>query len=111
MKKNDRILISLIVLLAAALGLISLFSLRKQGNTVTVSYDGKLTAIYSLDEEQQIELKNEDGENNTLVIQDGRASITDADCPDRLCVKQGSIQNAGETIVCLPHKLVISIEE
>ena len=35
--------------------------------------------------------------------------MEDADCPDRLCVKQGRIKKVGESIVCLPHKVVIEI--
>jgi len=36
--------------------------------------------------------------------------VTDADCPDRLCVKQRAISKQGETIVCLPHRLIVKIE-
>jgi hypothetical protein len=46
---------------------------------------------------------------NTLVIEGGRARIEAADCPDKLCVKQRAISKAGESIICLPHKLVIRI--
>ena len=35
--------------------------------------------------------------------------MKDADCPDRLCVKQGSISKNGESIVCLPHKVIVTV--
>jgi len=37
--------------------------------------------------------------------------VIEADCPDKICVKHTNIKNAGETIICLPHKLVIEIVE
>ena len=47
---------------------------------------------------------------NRLVIRGGEAWIEDADCPDRLCVKQGRISRNGQAVTCLPHKLVITVE-
>ena len=46
---------------------------------------------------------------NVIEIKDGKVYVSEADCPDKLCVKQGPISKAGETIVCLPHKLVVRI--
>jgi hypothetical protein len=36
--------------------------------------------------------------------------MAEADCPDGLCVKQHKIDKTGQTIVCLPHRVVIEIE-
>ena len=33
--------------------------------------------------------------------------MTEADCPDQLCVHQKAVDAAGGTIVCLPNKVVI----
>lgn len=49
--------------------------------------------------------------DNTVLVEHGRISITAADCPDKLCVRQGAIPNGEMPIVCLPHKLVIQIGE
>ena len=35
--------------------------------------------------------------------------MTDADCPDKYCIQMGKATHTGDTIVCLPHKLVIEI--
>ena len=45
-----------------------------------------------------------------IVIEKGEVYMEDADCPDKLCMKQGSISGTGQTIVCLPHKLVVTVE-
>ena len=66
---------------------------------------------YSLDEDVRYEIKT--GKNNedinVLVIKDGKASITEADCPDGICKDYRPISYVGETIVCLPHKVVVEI--
>ena len=108
MKKADMVLVAVILGIAA----ISLFmgkAIKKDGNSVVVSLDGAKVAEYSLDEDATYEISGFDGGYNTLVIKDGVAYLTEADCPDKLCVKQGKIKKAGETIVCLPHKVVIEV--
>ena len=47
--------------------------------------------------------------SNTLVIEDGAVSVTQADCPDKVCVAQGAIRYNGETIVCLPNRVVVEV--
>ena len=44
-----------------------------------------------------------------LVIKDGKADITEADCPDKLCVHQAPISREGEALVCLPHRVVVTV--
>lgn len=51
------------------------------------------------------------GEHNHVLVEKGKISMHSADCPDQLCVKQGAITNGMYPIVCLPNKVVISIEE
>lgn len=48
--------------------------------------------------------------NNTVVVEDETIAITDADCPDRICVSMGKASKPGNIIVCLPHKLVIEVK-
>ena len=47
---------------------------------------------------------------NTLVIAGGTARVIEASCPDQICVRRGAVQYAGESIVCLPHKLVVTVQ-
>ena len=48
--------------------------------------------------------------HNIILVEQGAISMQSADCPDKLCVKQGKIQNGTYPIVCLPHKVIISFE-
>ena len=49
-------------------------------------------------------------ETNHLIIKDCKADVTEADCPDQICVDQKAISKEGETIVCLPNKVVVEVK-
>ena len=95
------------ILLAA--GLLSLL-LRPGGSGawVVVSADGREVARYPLDQDLEVVLGGE--AYNVLQIRGGGAAVTDANCGDRTCVAMGPIFREGETIVCLPHRLIIRVE-
>ncbi len=96
--------------LAAAFGVwMFLWLTREEGAFVVVEIDGTETARYSLGESLKEEVISPWGKN-LLVIENGTAKVTEADCPDRLCVNQKAIRYQGESIICLPHKVVVHIE-
>lgn len=111
-RKNDIILITIILALALA----SYFGIRYyQGvNTkepvAVVTVDDVVYGLFPLktDAVERIELP--DGSYNLLVIREGKADITEASCPDGICVNHRAIRRQGETIVCLPNKVVVEIE-
>ena len=109
MKKNDIILIAVILAVAAGVFLFSSMKKADGGAKAVVYVDKEETAVYDLSEEGTYEIKSDRG-TNLLVIKDGKADVTEADCPDDLCVKQKEISKNGETIVCLPHRVVVEIE-
>ena len=54
----------------------------------------------------------EDGSGlNTVLVEPGRIRISEADCPDQVCVSQGWISGGAVPIVCLPHRLMVKIVE
>lgn len=61
-----------------------------------------------VDEPYSFVLEDENG-SNTVLVEKGRIRISEADCPDQICVKQGWISDGTVPIVCLPHKLVVEI--
>ena len=100
----------LIILLVAAIFLIVFGQFRKKsGSQVAVSVDGTVIGTYFLDENQTVTITGFEGGYNVLRIQDGKASIYDADCPDKLCVHQCAITNQGESLICLPHRVVVTV--
>lgn len=114
--RNDIILISVIVIISVALLLVwKLVYLNGQNHDsdacVRVTVDGKVYGTYPLSKDDTIEIKNVDGDvTNTIVIKDGVADVTAADCPDHLCVKQKAISKEGESIICLPNKVVVTVK-
>ena len=48
--------------------------------------------------------------HNIVHVEPGAISVTEADCPDRICVFQGKLTGSGIPIICMPHRLVIEIE-
>lgn len=108
MKKGDFLVIVAVVLVITAGFLAMLPTRNSQGGVVTVIVSGEKTAEYPIDTDFETEITTEHGKN-TLVIKDGYADITAADCFGNDCVHQKKISKNGEMIVCLPHKLVVEI--
>ena len=107
--KADCILIALLLLIAAAL-LFSLNRFRTPGTYVDVMVDGASVKTFPLDEDAHYTLTGDAG-SNTIVIKDSAVSVEAADCPDKMCVEHKTIQNVGETIICLPHNMVVDIKK
>ena len=107
--KNDIILGA--CLAAAAVILFAALAMAKSGgdgNTVRITVGGSVWAQYPLDEDRTVTVSEESGVN-VIEIKQGTVRMKEADCPDEYCVLKGSISRTGETIVCLPHRLVAEI--
>lgn len=109
MTKADFLLTAVILFLAGAL-FIRHFTAGPDGGWAVVSRDGIVEERLSLAEDARLLLQDASGNENMLVIEEGSVRLEDANCPDRLCVRQGAISRRGESIICLPHRLVITIE-
>ena len=113
MKKNDVILIAL--LLVVALLTASGMRIRQMNNTkdtanVVVTIDGEVYGAYPLSEDRTERIELPDGSYNILIISDGYADVSEASCPDQICVKHNHIRYSKESIVCLPNKVVVTVE-
>ena len=107
-KRNDIIFICALLLLVFAASL-AMHLFKTEGDTVTVTVDGRLWGEYPLNEESEIEIKTEFG-HNLLIIEDGCAYMKSASCPDGICANHRPISYDGESIICLPNKVVIVID-
>ena len=112
MKHKTWFWIALFAALAAAGTLATL--LHKNGGVIAdISVDGELVRTVDLSavaEPYDITIQTEYGTNVVHVAQ-GAISVIEADCPEQICVNQGPITDSLLPIVCLPHHLVIQIEE
>ena len=111
MKKADFILIAVIV---AVVGVLSIFLYGINSNTgsfVTVEVNGEITETLPLDEDKTIEIKTANNGKNILEIKNKTARVVEANCPEKICKKHHAIKRNGESIVCLPHKVVITVRD
>ena len=112
--KNDIKLI-LILLLSTLIVVGALFARKlsegQEGKQVVVSVDGVEVASFPLDEDRTYEISGYDEGHNTLIIRDGEAYMSDASCPDHLCMGMGKISHAGQSIICLPNRVIVEIRD
>lgn len=109
-KRNDGFLIAILLLLSFTP---LLFLGKAPASTyAVVTVAGKevrripLAGHHGMDE---ISIETPDG-TNTIRVEDETISVTEADCPDKICVKTGKARNAGDVIACVPHKLLIEVK-
>lgn len=107
--RNDLILISAILGISIVVFLIFTISLKK-GEMAVVTVNGEKVAVLDLNEDTTQKINTKYGFNE-VKIEKGEVSVTNADCPDKICANHRHISKVGETIVCLPHKLVVEISE
>lgn len=115
MKRGDVILIGLVVVIALVFLVPRWMDTSEKNHNGTkvakITVDGKLYKTVQLTaEEQTIDVKTDHG-YNTLKIHDYGIEMIDADCPDEVCLTFGFVERNGGTIVCLPHKLIVEIED
>lgn len=109
MKKADFILIAAVVVVAGVLLFFLYGTNDNSGAYVVLEIDGQVVDTLPLDVDATREIETDNNGTNTLVIKDGYAKMIDANCPDGLCTNQKKISRNGESIICLPHKVVVSV--
>ena len=102
----DIIIIAAILLVSLSLLLIVTLS-KEEGSVVVVEIDGTTVATYPLDKNAEYSLNVG---SNVLVIKDGVAYMNYSNCPDHTCEKTGKIRYVGQTIICLPNKIAVTIK-
>ncbi len=104
--KSDIILI--LVLLLASLSIFAVHTIMSsQGSNALcrITVNGELYGTYELDRDQTIDIDH----TNVCTIRDGKVKMISANCPDQICVDSIAVSRNGESIVCLPNRIVITI--
>lgn len=100
------------IIVVASLLMLSLLILllvnltKKEGAYAEVTVNGNTTGKYSLDVDGTYPLN---GGTNTLVIKNGEAYMSDSNCPDHICENTGKIRHVGQTIICLPNRITVTV--
>lgn len=109
-KKKREIILVLILLLAAAAGfLVNQTMHKKAAARVEITVDGKLVRTLDLNKDANLIIDGVNGGTNHLIIQDGAAWVSEASCPDKVCIHQGKVSLNGELIVCLPNRMIAKV--
>ena len=106
-KAADLLLIGGLLVVAAVTWLV--LRTAPTGGAVVVQVDGETVATLPLDTDTTYTIAGVGSGHNTLVITDGKASVTEATCPDGVCVRHRAIDKAGQSIICLPNKVVVRV--
>lgn len=113
MKRVDIAIIASGIAIAIILGAVTIINKDNYNKKyVEISVKGKILKKINLSDKnykETIVIENELGKNEIRIFEGG-VQIVEADCPDKLCVHTGFIDEPGEIVVCLPHKLVVEIK-
>ena len=104
--RADIIVISAILLISLIFLCITLLT-KREGTLAVVEVDGVTIGSYPLYTDGIFVLN---GGTNTLVIENGKAYLTNSHCPDHTCEKTGKVGYVGQSIVCLPNRLSVLIK-
>lgn len=107
--KKDLLFITAILLAA---GLAFLFFRPQPSESLSraeISVDGKTVMELDLSEDQVLTVDGASGGYNRIQVRDGAVSVLEASCPDKVCVHTGTVRYPGETIVCLPNRMIITV--
>ena len=105
---GDGLLVGCILLVCIALAIVPHLSKKAASVSVKVTVDGKMYAVYPLETDTTVEI----GQTGVrFVIENGKAYIAASDCPDKLCMRAGSLSEAdtGKSLVCLPNRVAVTL--
>ena len=109
--KSTKFWLVVIGLLLAA-GIIGLFfvqSQQKAGAQVVIDWQGETVETLPLTENRTLRYERDDGQYNIVVIENGAVRVSEASCPDQVCVRHKPTDQTADPIVCLPNDLVVKV--
>lgn len=111
MKKGDRLIIIVIAAVALiTLGITLITASDANNKVVSITVDQKPYMTLPLNTVTTLTVSTQLG-YNTIEIKDGSVKVISADCHDKICVHTKAAQKVGDIIVCLPHRLIITIQK
>lgn len=111
-RRRNTILLAVILLAVFGIGwLVQHRMLGSSGPVAVVQYNGEIIHRLPLDRETSVLVGDRDGDYNVVTVKDGKVSVTEANCPDQICVYIGQISTVEEVIACLPHGMIVFIDE
>ena len=110
-RKGDLIAAAVIAVICVALFLGLYVFNSNTGSYVQIEQNGAVIHIMPLDTNAVYNVETGGKVTNTVQVKNGSVSVTYADCPDQICVNHAAVNLSGESIICLPNEVVVSVVE
>jgi len=107
--KKDAVLVIALLVIALAGAFINHRIRQKPADLLEISIDGQVVRTLPLDQDADLVIEGYADGRNHLIIKEGSAYISEASCPDKVCIHQGKISQNGEMIVCLPNRMTAQV--
>lgn len=108
-RQNDLFLVATLLLIALV-GLLLVFLFRTEGAYCIITQNGKEIGRLSLTKDQTVTFHTENGDGyNIVTVKNGQVSVSEASCPDKVCVRSYSVKYHGQTIACLPNGFIVTV--
>lgn len=104
---GDAIAVGLVLIAAVLLFAIPFFSADDGHILVVTTPEG--STEYRLTDDREIILTSR-GITLTVCISDGSAYVSESDCRDGVCKNSGKISHSGETILCAPAGVTLTVK-
>ncbi len=111
MKKGDLIVVSALILILIAFFAMKFLLPSTENGYAEITVNGKLFETVILSDIRTLTIQSGEDHYNTIEVKNGAICMVKASCPDGLCIRQGEIHRKGESIVCLPNGVVITVKE
>lgn len=114
MKKGDWIIsISVLIIALTIWGGLKLTASFQQGDNLMLIVKSEGVVVQTLEVDAttsaSYQVTNQYG-YNLIWVRDGIVSIHEADCKNQLCVNYGGISKSGQSLVCLPHRVIVELK-
>jgi hypothetical protein len=109
-KKGDLLIIGVLLALVIVWFTVESILPSTANGYAKITVNGEEYGTFSLETPREFTITTEKG-SNRVKIEDGKVCVTEASCKDGLCVRQGTVHRLGESVVCLPNGVVITVEK
>src|SRR5690554_1477830 len=109
-RKGDLLILVVLMLIGTSLLYYHNFNGHNKGNTAVLEINGEIIEEFSLNDQTGFYNAETEQGYNLIEFENGKVRVKESNCPEQICVQFGWAQHVGQTIVCLPHKLIIRIE-
>ncbi len=111
MQKRNTVIVAAVLIIVLGTGYVITRGLNGSGAEAVVEVNGEEFARLKLSEDTEIRVEGDGGAYNLVKVKDGYVFVEEANCGDHICVRTGKINETGRVIACLPHGLIVYVDE